>query len=407
MGPSQFIQCIIPTKIFPKDCSQESYISAEGILQELPPRATSYLPVELHIESLIVLSSAHSDFVSICPLGSGADTKLQQRHVYLRQSKMVYITQCRAGLIKALRDHFESTQCVEIIPPFFTGVECEGGATLFKVEHPGKSTDKPMTAYLTQSSQFALEMCIPAYAQTYCIGPSFRAEHSHTRRHLTEFLHAESEWSGIVKFSDHIHKLQSLLVGTLTRFIDICKPQLIALKMLEHVETQLELSKDIVILTHREAIDKCRELCIYKDYETKEQFGDRDDIPEMQERTLIDHIGKIVFLCKFPKEFKSFYMGLDPEDPSLVLGCDVEVPSVGEIIGSGVREHDYDRLHSRLLESGLVPDDYREYLDLRKFGFGMTSGMGLGVDRMLTWLLKEQSIRDVVTFPRFPGYLRP
>lgn len=110
---------------------------------------------------------------------------------------------------------------------------------------------------------------------------------------------------------------------------------------------------------------------------------------------------------KFPKEFKSFYMALDPEDPTRVLGCDVEVPGVGEIVGSGVREGDYTRLTARLLESGLKPEDYAEYLDMRKFGFGMTSGMGLGVDRMLTWLLGKTSIREVVTFPRFPGYLRP
>jgi asparaginyl-tRNA synthetase len=100
-------------------------------------------------------------------------------------------------------------------------------------------------------------------------------------------------------------------------------------------------------------------------------------------------------------------MGLDPEDDSRVLGCDVEVPGVGEIIGSGVREGDHQRLKDRLLEAGLKPDDYSEYIDLRKYGFCKTSGMGLGVGRLLTWLLGAYSIRDVTAFPRFPGYLRP
>ena len=167
------------------------------------------------------------------------------------------------------------------------------------------------------------------------------------------------------------------------------------------------MTHDIVVIEHKDAIKMCRELGIYKDEETKEHFGDRDDIPEAQERKLIDHIGKIVFLTKFPKEFKSFYMGEDPEDSSRVLGCDVEVPGVGEVVGSGVREHDYDRLRQRLLESKLKPEDYSEYLDLRKYGFCRTSGMGLGVGRLLTWLLGAYSIRDVTAFPRFPGYLRP
>jgi len=100
-------------------------------------------------------------------------------------------------------------------------------------------------------------------------------------------------------------------------------------------------------------------------------------------------------------------MGLDPEDPSRVLGCDVEVPGVGEIIGSSVRESDYHHLKTRLLDSELKPEDYAEYLDLRKYGFCKTSGMGLGVGRMLTWFLGVNSIRDVTVFPRFPGYLRP
>jgi asparaginyl-tRNA synthetase len=118
---------------------------------------------------------------------------------------------------------------------------------------------------------------------------------------------------------------------------------------------------------------------IYKDPATKTHFSSRDDIPEAQERELIDRIGKIVFLVKFPKEFKSFYMGLDPEDPSYVLGCDVEVPGVGEIIGSGVRESSAERLTERLLEAKLQPADYEEYIALRKCGFCMTSGMGLGL----------------------------
>jgi len=297
--------------------------------------------------------------------------------------------------------------CVEVIPPCFTGVECEGGASLFKLEHPGTSMDKPMRAFLTQSSQFYLEYALPGIGDCYCIYPSFRAEHSHTRRHLTEFLHAEAEWEGIITFQDHLDKLSGLLQGIIHHFLDLATPELAKFGKLDRVRELFEMSKNILVLEHKDAIKECRARGIYKDEDSKTHFDERDDIPEKAERALIDQINRIVFLVKFPQEFKSFYMGLDPEDPSRVLGCDVEVPGVGEIIGSGVREYDHARLLSRLTAQGLNPDDYTEYLDLRKYGAGMTSGMGLGVDRMLIWLLGLESIREVVSFPRFPANIRP
>lgn len=392
---------------FVTDITQESYVKITGIVRKLPEGAYSVLPVELHATDVTVFSKASSEYPSKCPTDSGPEVKLEQRHLLFRHHEFALFTKLRSQLIQALRRHFEESDCTEIIPPSFTGVECEGGATLFKVEHPGKSSDKPMTAFLTQSSQFALEMALPGVSDCFCIAPSFRAEHSHTRRHLTEFLHAEAEWAGIISFDDHLQKLRELLQGTLKHFLTIAEKTLIELGLLERVQGLEKMTHDIMVLDHKDAIIECTKRGIYKDPETQEPFGPRDDIPEAQERALIDAIGKIVFLVRFPKEFKSFYMGLDPDDPSRVLGCDVEVPSVGEIVGSGVREGDYDRLYQRLLDQKLVPDDYREYLDLRKFGFGQTSGMGLGVDRMLTWLTGQKSIRDVTSFPRFPGYLRP
>jgi asparaginyl-tRNA synthetase len=227
---------------------------------------------------------------------------------------------------------------------------------------------------------------------------------------LTEFLHLEAEWASILTFEDHCQKLKELLDGIMTRFLEIAEKTLKELKVYDRVVGLVAMCKpdQIVILEHKDAIVELRKRGIFKNAETQEHFGERDDIPEAQERQLIDEIGKIVFLCKFPKEFKSFYMGLDPNDPTRVLGLDIECPGVGEVVGSGVREYDYDRLSQRLLESGLNPDDYKEYLDLRKYGgSGRSSGMGLGVDRMLTWILGLHSIRECVSFPRFPGYLRP
>jgi asparaginyl-tRNA synthetase len=408
-GLSQTVQLVMKKKDVPPDCLIECYVCVIGLIKKLPDGVYSALPVEVQGASMTILGPSDSSFPNICPPEAGSHTRLEQRHIYLRDPHFALVTKVRAQLLTAMRRFFDDTGVTEIVPPCFTGVEAEGGASLFKLSYPGKSSDKPITAFLTQSSQFLLEMALPGVGDCYCLYPSFRAENSNTRRHLTEFLHLEAEWSGQLTFEDHCQKLKELLDGIMTRFLVIAYHTLKELKVYDRVVSLAAMCKpdQIVILEHKDAIMELRKRGIYKDPETKEHFGERDDIPEAQERQLIDEIGKIVFLCKFPKEFKSFYMGLDPEDQTRVLGVDVECVGVGEIIGSGIREYDHDRLLQRLLECGLKPEDYTEYLQMRKFGASRSSGMGLGVDRMLTWILGVNSIRDCVSFPRFPGYLRP
>ncbi len=389
-----------------------SYIRVTGTVRQIPSDKYSFMSVEIVDASIQILSLADEKSQSVCPPEASQEVRLQKRHYYFRDPEFAKTLHLSDLLCQAIRMHFQTTHCREIIPPSFTGVECEGGATLFSVQHPGKSSAEPISAFLTQSSQFALEMTLPGTGDCFCIAPSFRAEHSHTRRHLTEFTHVESEWGGILTFEDHLDKLRGLLRGILRHFLDISEHELKKYGKYEkdrtlytRVKTLYDMTADILVLDHKDAIKMCTQFGLEK--EPGVPFSERDDIPEAQERQLIDKIGKIVFLVRFPKEFKSFYMALDPEDSSRVLGCDVEVPGVGEIIGSGVRESDYDRLYQRLIESGLKPDDYSEYLDLRKSGFAYTSGMGLGLGRMLTWILGVSSIREVVAFPRFPAYVRP
>lgn len=387
-----------------KELTIGSFVSVLGTKKELPQGVYSTQDFEIVDAKVEVLSKGDPDVISICPPGASAEVKLDHRLYYFRDPSFADVLRLSDILCQSFRS-FQKTKCVEVLPPSFTGVECEGGATLFKLDHPGKTMDKPMSAYLTQSSQFALEYLLPSLGDCYCIAPSYRAEHSHTRRHLTEFTHVEAEWGGIKSFDDHLAKLKEMVQDVVADFLVRGERYLKRLGKYERVQSLVEKTKHIEILTHFDAIKKCRELKI--DRPDGKPFEDRDDIPEMQERKLIDTLDKIIFLVKFPKEFKSFYMGLDPSDESYVLGCDVEVPGVGEIIGSGVRESSYDRLLSRLVESKLKPEDYKDYLELRRSGFCQTSGMGLGLGRMLCWLLEIQSIRDVVAFPRFPGYLMP
>lgn len=400
------IQVVADSAALPK-VTVCSYIKVQGRVSKLPDGkyATGGIPVEIQDATVTVLSLADEDTPSKCPPSSSVEVQLLERHHYFRDPDFVRLMRMHDLLLQAFRLHFQRLECVEITPPSFTGVECEGGATLFKVEHPGKSTQTPMDAFLTQSSQFALEMMLPGVGDCYCIAPSFRAENSHTRRHLTEFTHVECEWGGILTFEDHLARLRYLLQSVVSKFLHLAEKELKECGKFERVNTLYEMTHDIKTLEHKDAIMLLQRLDIKKDDGTF--FSLRDDIPEKQEREMIDGIGKIVFLTKFPREFKSFYMALDPEDPSRVLGCDVEVPGVGEIIGSGVREADAKRLTERMLECKLKPEDYTEYLDLRKSGFAQTSGMGLGLGRMLCWLLDISSIRQATAFPRFPGYLRP
>jgi asparaginyl-tRNA synthetase len=305
--------------------------------------------------------------------------------------------------------------CTEITPPSFVGVECEGGSTLFKLKHPGVHGD--CDVFLTQSSQFYLEYTLPSLGDTYCLAQSFRAEKSHTRRHLTEFTHAETEWKDIRKLDDHMEKLKQMIrlilkyfkkytisvagdSGPLQDYSSIRKVDLKG-----RLDMLIQMADDIVHLKHQDAIEKLKEYGIVK--EDGSQYTERDDIPEVAERKLIDTMGKIVFLTHFPMETKSFYMKADPEDPTRAWGVDVEVPGVGEVIGSGVRESDYGTLLKQMKAQGLKEEDYREYLDLRKYGFAQTAGMGLGVDRFLCWILDLFTIRQSVTFPRYPGCVRP
>lgn len=415
-GSSHRIQVVVDGEDLP---IVESYVTVTGKVSLLPVKVYSYQPVEVQASQVKVLSTSKIDFTTKCPSDAGSELKLEQRHFYLRDPYFALLTKARACFLKALRQTFEEMGCTEILPPAFVGNNCEGGATLFHLKHPDRDNGD-IDCYLTQSSQFYLEYAVPGIGDCYCIYPSFRAERSHTRRHLTEFVHAEAEWSKILTFEDHLEKLKTLLYLTVKHFIEICEKDGHVLSELDklgakpiekmlHVRIQklLEMTKDIQVLTHQDAIKYCREHEIYKDPETKMHFEDRDDIPEAQERSLIDRIGKIVFLVKFPREHKSFYMKADPSDPSYVLGCDVEVPQVGEIIGSGVRVDDEKELLERIKEHGLKETEYCEYIDLRRYGHGKTSGMGLGVDRMLTWLLDLHSIREIVTFPRYPGRLTP
>ena len=379
---------------------EEAFVRVKGEVVPVKENQTSLNGFEIVKATIEVINPSVEGFPSIVPKGASAEVKLSKRHLYLRDPEFAEITRFRDQVVRAIRTAF--SDMTEIYPPSFVGNACEGGATLFELEHPGSSG---MTkAYLTQSSQFYLEFATAGLGDCYCIAPSFRKEKSHTRRHLTEFLHAESEWHNISSLEDHEAKLEALLKDILDALLDAYSDK-DPLEIRPRLQKLRAMCDDILRLDHADAVVMCNEMGGKLD--GSGPFAADEDIPEAEERRLIDKLGKIVFLRKFPAGFKSFYMKPDPDDPKLVWGVDVEVPGVGEVIGSGVRESDPDKLISAMQAQGLKIEDYQEYLDLRYYGSGNTSGMGLGVDRLITWLLDKFSIRDAVTFPRYPGRLTP
>lgn len=184
----------------------ESYVEIEGVTKKLQGKAYSIRPFEFEAIFFKVLGKSNSDFPARCPTDANANVKLLERHLYLRNPEFAMITKLRNILVQSLREFFEETSCTEIYPPSFVGNQCEGGSTLFSLEYPDKDTGN-IPAYLSQSSQFYLEYALPGLGDCFCIAPSFRAERSETRRHLTEFLHVESEWSGIMTLEDHLEKI--------------------------------------------------------------------------------------------------------------------------------------------------------------------------------------------------------
>lgn len=406
VGKESHVQVYTPKRVA-DDLIIESYVEIEGVVRALPDTAYSFRPFEIEAQKITVLGKSDSEIVGRCPPDAGVDIKLTERHLYFRDPTFALITKLRAVLLRSLREHFDSSGMTEISPPSFVGTVSETGASLFHLKHPGAAGHDEMDSYLSQSAQEFLEYSLPGIGDCYCIAPSFRAEKSHTRRHLTEFTHAECEWSGILTSEDFMDKLRDLLKGTIGRFLTYGHAYLEELGLVAHVEHLLAMCDDIVVLKYKDAIQYCRDHHIYKDAETQTHFELGDDIPEMQERRIVDEIGKIVFLTGFHHSFKSFYMQRDPSDPDYVFGVDIELPGLGEVVGSGMRVWDEEQLRLQLREQGLSEEDYKYYIDLRRFGPGRTAGMGMGVDRFLAVLLKCDSIRQVVTWPRYPGHLFP
>ncbi|MEF8874624.1 MAG: asparagine--tRNA ligase [Candidatus Thermoplasmatota archaeon] len=316
---------------------------------------------------------------------------LDNRHLWLRSRRMRDILNVRSTVFNAIHGFFREEGYKEFQSPILTPVACEGGSTLFPVEYFDDEV------YLTQSWQLYAEAAIYGLGDIYTIAPSFRAEKSRTPRHVTEFWHAEVE--GLWLDNDELIELGE---GLVLYIVDKVLEE--NMKELENInEEEIEYLKNLEgpfpRITYEEAVERLKEVGMDVSY------GDDFGVPE--EKKLTSMFDKPVFVTHYPKEIKAFYMKRDEEDPTKVLGYDLMVPHVGELIGGSVRETDVDSLVKRLEEQGEDPSTYDWFLDTRRYGSVPHAGFGLGIERLIMWILDLDHIRDAIAFPRTPNRQRP
>ncbi|MEM4534613.1 MAG: asparagine--tRNA ligase [Desulfurococcaceae archaeon] len=324
--------------------------------------------------------------------GEGVEYLLDVRHLWIRSPKYARIFKIKHTVLKAGREYFTNNGWWEVTPPILTASACEGGATLFPVDYFGSR------AYLSQSAQLYLEALVYVLEKVWSLTPSFRAEKSRTRRHLAEYWHLEPE-AAWYSFEDMMKVAEELVAY-------------IVEKVLEERRRDLEeLGRDVNLLKKalntpypRVKYDEAIEMLQKKGVNVK--WG--DDLGADEERVLSMEFETPFFVTHFPKHIKSFYMKIDRSRSDVVLGFDLLAPQgYGEIIGGGEREDNYEILYQRILEQGLNPEDYKWYLDLRKYGSIPHSGFGLGIERAVMWIAGLDHIREAIPFPRYRERIYP
>jgi len=328
----------------------------------------------------------------ITPKEHGVEFLMDRRHLWLRSSRQHAILRVRHQVIKAIREFFDDRGFVLLDSPIFTPAACEGTSTLFETEYfdLGK-------AYLTQSGQLYAEAGALAFGKVYTFGPTFRAEKSKTRRHLTEFWMVEPE----VAFAD-LHDDMDLAEEFLEHIVQsVLNHRMPELKILERNTAFLEnVKKPLPRITYDEAVQILRNKGI--------QFEWGNDLGGTDETVVSEQFDRPVMVHHYPAQIKAFYMKRDTERPDLALAVDVLAPEgYGEIIGGSQREDDFDSLLARLEEQHLPREAFEWYLDLRKYGSVPHAGFGLGVERTVSWICGLDHVRETIPFPRMIYRLTP
>jgi asparaginyl-tRNA synthetase len=359
---------------------QESAIALTGKVKEDKRAPGGY---EVDVTGFELCQEVHD--YPITPKEHGPAFLLENRHLWLRSQRQHAILRVRHAVVKAVRDYLDDNGYTLVDTPIFTPAACEGTTTLFGVDYFDEGQ-----AYLTQSGQLYNEATAAAHGKVYCFGPTFRAEKSKTRRHLTEFWMVEPEiaWAHL---EDAMKLAEGLVCHVVQYVLDKRREEL---KVLERDTARLEKVKAPFPWLH---YDEAIKLIQAKGSQTAwgSDFGGTDEtvIAEAYETPVIVH--------RFPAAIKAFYMEPDPQNPVYSLSADILAPEgYGEIVGGGERMSSYDGLVQRLREHELPESAFQWYLDLRKYGSVPHAGFGMGIERVVTWLCGIEHLRETIAFPR-------
>ncbi len=387
---------VVQTVIKPTAVGEKTYADAQRMLIESLVIMTGIVKAdsravggfEVQVNEMNVLH-----FAEEFPITENQSVEFlnDNRHLWIRSRKMTNVLRVRDEVFRAAREYLRNSGFFETTCPMFVSTMGEEGAELFEVEYFGKKV------YLTQTSQMHLEPQLFALERVFILAPSFRAEKSRTRKHLTEFWHLEVEEA----WCDHDCniKRQEELISHICKSVAENRPKELKELGVDR-ECLLSIEPKFDRMTYSEAIEYCQSRGL------KIEWG--EDIRTEAERVLTDQRDNFLVIEYYPKEIKSFYMKHNENDPRTYKNNDVLAPhGFGEIIGGSERETDAQRLIDNLIRIGDDPEKYKWYIDIRRYGSVQHSGFGVGVDRLITWILKLDHIRDCIPFPRTVSRIYP
>lgn len=367
--------------------SQETSLIVTGVVRADTRARGGY---EITGTGFTVVSEAHD--YPITPKEHGVDFLMDRRHLWIRSQRQQAVLRVRHTVIEAVRDFFNSRGFILADTPIFTPSACEGTTTLFPVKYFDDTT-----AYLTQSGQLYNEANAMALGKVYCFGPTFRAEKSKTRRHLTEFWMVEPEVA-YATLDDTMDLAEQLVASVVSRVLDARQPELAQLErktgVLDAVKTPFPR------ISYDEAIQRLQGAGVPVAWGG--DFGGTD------ETVLSAQFDRPVLVHRYPAAVKAFYMKPDPARLDLALCVDMLAPEgYGEIIGGGQRIDDYDLLLERITAHDLPPEAFEWYLDLRRYGSVPHAGFGMGIERVVSWICGLEHVRETIPYPRMLHRLYP
>jgi len=399
---SGIIQGVVPKNAVPpevfdaiKTLTQESSVIVEGKIRADKRAHGGY---ELDVANVHVVQRVpESTPYPITPKEHGTDFLMEHRHLWLRSQRQAAILRVRAEIIKAARDFFDERGFTLTDPPIITPAACEGTSTLFPVDYFDEQ------AFLTQSGQLYVEATAMALGKVYSFGPTFRAEKSKTRRHLTEFWMVEPE----VAYAE-LDDVMELAEGLITFIVKRClEKRRVDLQTIGRDISKLEkIEAPFPRISYDDAVKNLQEGHAQGKLESKFEWG--GDLGSPDETYLSAQFDKPVMVHRYPAKVKAFYMEPDPQRPELALCVDVLGPEgYGEIIGGSQRMASYELLLQRIHEHNLPEEAFKWYLDLRKFGSVPHGGFGMGIERAVAWICGLEHVRETIPFPRMLYRLYP